>query len=120
MTRWGALALLSALVVLCAGWELMWAPLPGGSGALAIKALPLLLAAPGVWRMRMYTYRWLSLLIWIYVAEGLLRATSEKGISAYLAGLEVVLSVALFMVCSWHIRHRLKSAPVAGSTTQGP
>lgn len=94
-----------ALVVLGLAWELWLAPT--GRGTLALKVLPLLAALPGLLRHRMYTYRWLSLLVWIYVAEGLVRATSESGLSAALAAVEVLLSVALFSLCVWHVRLRL-------------
>lgn len=94
-----------ALVVLGLAWELWLAPT--GRGTLALKVVPLLAALPGLLRYRMYTYRWLSLLVWIYVAEGAVRATSEQGLSAALAMVEAVLGVGLFAVCAWHVRLRL-------------
>jgi len=77
-TRALALAATMALCLLCLLWELWLAPT--GSGTLAIKALPLVLPLAGLARMRLYTYRWMSLLVWLYVAEGAVRATSERGI----------------------------------------
>jgi uncharacterized membrane protein len=93
------------LVVLGLAWELWLAPT--GRGTLALKVVPLLAALPGLLRHRMYTYRWLSLLVWIYAAEGAVRATSERGVSAALAMAELLLSVALFAICVWHVRLRL-------------
>ena len=107
-SRWLTFGLCLALVVLGLLWELVLAPT--GRGTLAIKVLPLVLALPGLWRMRLYTYRWLSLLIWLYVCEGLVRATSESGVSAALAWAEVVLGVAVFVTCVAHIRGRLKGS----------
>lgn len=104
-SRWAALACAVLLAVLCAAWELWLAPT--GRGSLAVKALPLLFALPGLWRMRLYTYRWLSLAVWLYLAEGLVRATSEAGPSATLAWLEALLAVALFVACAAHVRLRL-------------
>jgi uncharacterized membrane protein len=105
---------LLALVALGLAWELWLAPLPGGSGALALKVLPLTLAVAGVLRHRLYTYRWLSLLVWAYVAEGALRATSETGRSAFLAVVQVLLAVALFAACAAYVRGRLVAgAPAA-------
>ena len=72
--------------------------------------LPLLLPLPGLWRARMYTYRWVSLLVWIYFAEGVVRATTDKGLSAVLAGVEVVLCLVLFVACALHVRWRLHRA----------
>ena len=91
-----------ALALICLAWELWLAPT--GSGTLAIKAVPLLLPLPGLWRYRMYTYRWLSLMIWLYVTEGLVRGTSEGGWGMALAWVEVVLSVTIFVACAAQIR----------------
>jgi uncharacterized membrane protein len=100
------LALLIALVALGVLWELWLAPT--GRGTLAVKVLPLLLGLPGVLRHRLYTYRWLALLVWLYVAEGLVRATSEGGLSRPLAAIEVLLAVALFATMTVYIRRRLR------------
>ncbi len=106
-----ALVSLLALIVLCLAWELWLAPT--GRGTLAIKALPLALPLLGLWRYRMYTFRWLSLLIWLYFTEGLVRAASDSGLSAALALGEVVLSVLVFSACAWHVRLRLGAAKQA-------
>jgi uncharacterized membrane protein len=107
-SRTWALGSLGALVVLGVAWELWLAPT--GSGTLALKVVPLVLAVPGVLRHRMSTHRWLSLLVWLYVLEGLVRATSESGLSQGLAALEVVLALLLFAASSVHIRWRLRQA----------
>jgi uncharacterized membrane protein len=101
-----ALGLLLALIVLGLAWELWLAPT--GSGSLAVKVVPLVLCLAGLWRHRMYTFRWLSLLVWLYFTEGVVRATSEGGVSRLLAVAEVVLTVALFAVCAFYIRWRLR------------
>ncbi|MGL6109399.1 MAG: DUF2069 domain-containing protein, partial [Rubrivivax sp.] len=79
-SRWLALGSLLGLIVLGLAWELWLAPT--GTGTLALKVLPLLLPLPGLWRARMYTYRWVSLLVWLYFAEGVVRATTDRGLSA--------------------------------------
>lgn len=111
-----------ALIALGVAWELWLAPLPGGTGALALKVVPLLFTIGGMWRHRMYTYRWTTLLIWLYVAEGLVRASGDPGLSAWLAGVEVVLSVGLFVACSAYVRLRLKVLPAkqTANTSPGP
>jgi uncharacterized membrane protein len=118
-SRLVAVGALLALVMLGLAWELWLAPT--GSGTLAAKVLPLTLALPGLLALRLYTYRWLSLLVWLYVAEGLVRATSGGGITAALAWAEVGLGVALFTACALHVRWRLAhstpAAPVAPDTT---
>lgn len=101
-----ALGGLLALIVLCVGWELWWAPT--GSGTLALKVLPLLPCVAGLLRHRMYTFRWLSLLVWLYFMEGVVRATTEQGLSQLLAAGEIVLSLGLFVVSTFYIRWRLR------------
>jgi uncharacterized membrane protein len=105
-----------ALVGLGLAWELWLAPT--GRGTLAVKVLPLALALPGLMRHRMYTFRWLSLLVWPYVLEGLVRAISDRGLSALLAVAEVALAVVIFAAATFYIRRRLTgAAAVAPSVT---
>jgi uncharacterized membrane protein len=106
-----AVASVVALILLCLAWELWLART--GSGTLALKVLPLLPAPFGLWRYRMYTYRWVALAIWLYVLEGLVRSTSEGGPGQWLAVGEVVLSVIAFTACTAQIRLRLAAAKVA-------
>jgi len=108
LSRRIALVGLISLFLLCLVWELWLAPT--GRGTLAIKALPLLVPIAGLWRYRLYTFRWLSLTVWLYFLEGAVRATSEKGLGAGLAALEVGLSVVVFVACTLHVRQRLAAA----------
>ena len=50
----------------------------------------------GILSGRRYTYQWSSLLILAYLAEGVTRAWSERGLSQGLALAEAVLSLAFF------------------------
>lgn len=100
--RNGAVTVLLVLVVLGLAWELWLAPT--GRGTLALKVLPLLLALPGLWQGRLEVYRAVSLLVWLYVLEALLRATTERGIVVALASIEGVLALALFTLVTLHIR----------------
>src|SRR4249920_2437147 len=101
-TRIVALGSVLALIALGLAWELWLAPT--GSGTLALKVLPLLLPLPGLWRNRMYTYRWLSLMVWLYFTEGVVRATSDRGAGVPLAIAEVLLCLLLFAACAAHVR----------------
>ena len=112
-TRRVAVTCVAALIVLGLAWELWLAPT--GGGTLALKVLPLLLPLPGLLKNRMYTYRWLSLLLWLYFAEGVVRATSEHGTAALLATIEIVLCLALFAACAAHVRWRLRNAKAASA-----
>jgi uncharacterized membrane protein len=106
-TRALAVAATLALIALGLAWELWLAPT--GRGTLALKVLPLLLPLPGLLRLRLYTYRLLSLGVWLYVAEGAMRAGSDRGLSATLAVIEVVIALILFTACCLHIRARLRA-----------
>ena len=110
VTPVAAVASLVAVTVRCVAWELWLAPVRPGGSLLALKALPLVLPLPGLLKRRMYTYRWLSLMIWLYCTEGLVRATSDTAPSSYYAWSEVVLCILLFTACTLHIRLRLKAA----------
>ena len=112
-TRAVALASLVALIALGLAWELWLAPT--GRGTLALKVLPLLLPIPGLLRNRLYTYRWLSLLVWLYVAEGAVRATSDRGAGVPLAVLELLLCLLLFAACAAHVRWRLRGVKERGA-----
>jgi len=108
-----ALFSLIALIALCLAWELWLAPT--GRGTLAIKALPLIMPLLGLWRYRLYTFRWLSLMVWLYFAEGAVRASSERGLGAGLAAIEVLLSVLIFSACAMQVRQRLAAARASQS-----
>jgi len=109
-TRVLAVGSLLALIVLGLAWELWLAPLRPGGSWWVIKVLPLTLPLAGLLKHRMYTYRWLSLLVWLYFTEGVVRATSDQGLSAALAAIQVLLCVLLFVACALHVRIRLRAA----------
>jgi len=109
-TRHIAVGSLLAMIVLGLAWELWLAPLRPGGSWLVLKVLPLTLPLAGLLKNRMYTYRWLSLLVWVYFTEGVVRAVGDGGLSAVLAGIQVLLCVALFVACAMHVRLRLRAA----------
>lgn len=106
-TRWVAVGSLLALIVLALAWELLLAPLRPGGSWLALKALPLCLPLAGLLKNRLYTYRWVTLVVWLYFMEGVVRAWSDKPPSNYLAMIEIALCLALFVACALHVRLRL-------------
>ena len=109
-TRWLAVGSLLGLILLGLLWELWLAPLRPGGSWLVLKVLPLTLPLAGLLKNRMYTYRWVSLLIWLYFTEGVVRAWSDPGLSAVLAAIQVLLCVLLFVACALHVRIRLHAA----------
>jgi len=114
-TRVVAVAAAVALAALAVAWELVWART--GSGTLVVKALPFVVALPGLLRHRMYTYRWLSLLVWVYVAEAIVRI-GDRPPSNACAWAELALSLVLFAACATQVRWRHAAArrqPQAGA-----
>jgi uncharacterized membrane protein len=107
LTRAVAVGSLLGLIALGLAWELWLAPLRPGGSWLAIKVLPLCIPLAGLLKHRMYTYRWLSLLVWVYFTEGVVRAWSDKPPGNWLAMVQVVLCVLLFVACAAHVRIRL-------------
>jgi uncharacterized membrane protein len=116
-TRWLAVGSLVGLIVLGLAWEMWLAPLRPGGSWLALKVLPLVVPLAGLYKNRMYTYRWVSLMIWLYFTEGVVRAWSDtNGTGQVLALVEVLLCLVLFAACAWHVRLRLRHAKAAAAS----
>jgi len=113
LTRIAAVGSLLGLIVLGLLWELWLAPLRPGGSFLVLKVLPLCIPLAGLLKNRMFTYRWVSLFVWLYFIEGVVRAWGDKAPSNYLAMIEVVLCVILFTACALHVRQRLLAAKAA-------
>jgi uncharacterized membrane protein len=94
--QWAAGALI-ALIVLSIAWEWRLAPLRPGGSMLVFKAIPLALALPGVLRHRVYTLQWASMLILLYLAEGIVRGMTDRGLSARLGWIETALALIFFV-----------------------
>ena len=113
-TRTLAVASLLGLIALSLAWELWLAPVRPGGSWLALKALPLCLPLAGLLKHRMYTYRWLSLVIWLYFIEGVVRAWSDPPPGNWLALLQIALCLAAFAACVLHVRLRFRNAKALG------
>lgn len=111
LSRAAAVTCLLALIALGLAWELWLAPT--GQRTLAVKVLPLVLPLAGLLKMRLYTYRWVSLVIWLYFIEGVVRGAGGSGRVALLGWTEVALCLALFTACTTHVRWRLAQAKKA-------
>ncbi len=101
-----AVASLVALTLLCVAWELFLAPVRPGGSWLVLKAAPLLVPLFGVLHGKRYTFQWTTLLVWLYFAEGVVRAWSDTGLSARLAAIEIALSAAYFASAVAYLRSR--------------
>jgi uncharacterized membrane protein len=118
LTRAVAVGSVLALIVLGLAWELWLAPLRPGGSWWALKVLPLALPLAGLLKNRLYTYRWVSLLVWPYFIEGVVRASSERGTSMQLAVAELLLGLALFAACAIHVRWRLGHRSAAAAAQE--
>jgi uncharacterized membrane protein len=102
--HWNLMASISliCLILLGLAWELWLAPLRPGGSWLVLKIVPLLAALFGILRGKRYTHQWMSLLSLVYLTEGIVRATSDSGLSAQLAAVSTVLTTTLFFGCMFY------------------
>ncbi|MDO8712893.1 MAG: DUF2069 domain-containing protein [Polynucleobacter sp.] len=84
------------LFILCVSWEWFISPLRPGGSWLILKGIPLLFAIPGLWKGKVYTMQWASMLILLYITEGLVRIL-ETGANFWLAALETALGTLAFV-----------------------
>ena len=84
------------LFILCISWEWFISPLRPGGSWLILKAIPLLFAIPGLWRGNVYTMQWASMLILLYITEGLVRIL-ETGVNFWMAVLETTIGTIAFV-----------------------
>ena len=118
LTRALAVGSLLGLIVLGLAWELWLAPT--GQRTWALKVLPLAFPLAGLLKHRLYTYRWVSLLVWLYFTEGIVRATSSSGLVVPLASAQVLLCLLLFTACALHVRHRLRRSRALARGPRAP
>lgn len=90
-----SLVLLVALMAFGVAWEWFLDPLRPGGSWLVLKTLPLAFAISGLYHGRMQTFRWMSLLIWLYVGEALVRILGLTATERGLASMSLALSLAL-------------------------
>jgi uncharacterized membrane protein len=120
LTRILAVGSLLGLIVLGLLWELWLAPLRPGGSWWVIKVLPLCIPLAGLLKNRMYTYRWVSLMVWLYFTEGVMRAYGDRAPSQWLAMGEVALCLTLFTACALHVRMRFRRSRLAAPQAPGP
>ena len=120
LTRWLAVGSLLGLIILGMLWELWLAPLRPGGSWWVIKVLPLCIPLAGLLKNRMYTYRWVSMLVWLYFTEGVMRAWGDAWPSNGLAGLQILLCTTLFVAGALHVRVRFKAVKATGNFVPVP
>lgn len=97
------------LFILCVCWEWFISPLCPGGSWLVLKGIPLLFAIPGLWKGNVYTMQWASMLILIYVTEGLVRIL-ETGVNFWLSIIETLFATIGFVCLLMHLRPIKKEA----------
>lgn len=116
-----ALGSLLSLFVLCLAWEIYLAPLRPGGTLLFLKALPLVFAFRGVARGSVYTMQWASMLVLLYLMEGVVRVMSDPpGPSIWLAWLEIGLSLLFFFSAILYVRPAKRAAKAGQADVDSP
>lgn len=78
--------------------ELFLAPLRPGGSLLALKALPFVLALPGLYKRRLYTLQWTALLVLAYIAFAIVAGMTDAAPRARVAGwIEAGLGLVYFV-----------------------
>lgn len=108
---YGTVGSLLALIALCVAWELVLAPLRPGGSWLVLKVVPLLLPLRGVLKRDIYTMQWSSMLILLYLAEGVVRATSDRSATSITLGwLETALACIYFLCIILYLKPHKQAA----------
>lgn len=94
--RRATVALVAALVLLEVLWETVLAPIRPGGSWLVVKALPLAFLWPGLARGDRRAGQWTSLALPFYFAEALVRAVTETGRHALVAGVAALFAALAF------------------------
>ncbi len=113
-----SLASLLALIALCIAWEWFLAPLRPGGSWLVLKFVLLLPVLRGVWKRNRYTMQWSSMLILLYFTEGIVRATSDRAPSSWLAWGEVALTLLFFVATILYLRPYKRRAKAIAKSSQ--
>ena len=104
-------ASLVALIALGIIWEWWLAPLRPGGSWMVLKVIPLLIPLRGVIKRDVYTLQWSSMMILLYFAEGIVRATSDRvPLSASLGWVEAALVVVYFFASVFYLKPYKKAA----------
>lgn len=111
---------LVGLFFLCLVWEIWLAPLKPGGTLLFLKALPLAFAMRGTLRGSLYTIQWASMLVLLYLMEGVVRVMSDPpGPSIALAWVEIVLATGFFFSSVFYVRPAKKVAKALQKAEKG-
>lgn len=97
------------LFILCVAWEWFISPLRPGGSWLILKGVPLLFTIQGLWNGKVYTMQWASMLILLYITEGLARIL-ETGANFWMALIETTLATIGFVCLLIYLKPIKKEA----------
>ena len=108
-----SVAQVAGLIVLGSLWELWLAPLKPGGSLLVFKVLPLVFVLPALIRGWVKPYQLWTMLILLYLCEGIVRGMSDPGLSSTLGWIETVLAAGSYATLMLYVRsyRSLASAP---------
>lgn len=94
---WPRAALITCITLIAFGiaWEWQLDPLRPGGSWLVLKVLPLAFALRGLAKAELYTFKWMSLLIWVYVGEALVRIVGLSSTERGLAWVSLIISLTV-------------------------
>ena len=104
--RWRLLSVaqVAGLIVLGSLWELWLAPLKPGGSLLVFKVLPLVFVLPALIRGWVKPYQLWTMLILLYLCEGIVRGMSDPGLSSTLGWIETALAAGSYATLMLYVR----------------
>lgn len=103
--QYSATAMLLCLVAVIVITEIWLMGMPVSRLWLSLTVLPLLLALRGFLHGKRYTFQWMSLVIWLYFAAGVVRIWLAASLVSLGYGiLETTLALGLFALCCAYAR----------------
>src|SRR5690606_23656817 len=106
-----ASASLLGLILLCVAWETVPAPIRPGGSWLFVQGWPRGFLLRGILRANCYAYQWASMLVLLYLMDGVARVMSDPApLSVALAGLEAAVSLVFFLAAIFYVRPAKRAA----------
>ena len=102
---WVRLCLLSVILMILYGfiWEIKLYPIRDGS-LLWLKVLPLIPLLPGLFQGRLRSLQWLTLIIWFFITEAIVRVTSDPTENFVWSSVWLGLSVSTLILAMAAVR----------------
>ena len=96
---WARFCLLSVILMILFGflWEVKLYPLRDGS-LLWLKVLPLIPLLPGLFQGRLRSVQWLTLVIWFFITEAIVRVSSDPPENFIWSCIWLILSVSTLIL----------------------